>query len=143
MLKEIPVFEEWKFKVPQFEKEVAKVEELTLALENAKDAAEALAIVKKHNKLSDKFGNEATHVEVLYTLDTTNPKYEKAQNVMNEGMPLYQNAEVKFQKALLASPFRPELEKKLGSFLFQMYDYNFRSFDERIVEEAQKENALP
>ena len=142
MLKEIPVFEEWKFKVPQFEKEVAKVEELTLALENAKDAAEALTIVKKHNKLSDKFGNEATHVEVLYTLDTTNPKYEKAQNVMNEGMPLYQNAEVKFQKALLASPFRPELEKKLGSFLFQMYDYNFRSFDERIVEEAQKENAL-
>ena len=142
MQKQIPVFEQWPFKVPSFAKEVAKIEALTEDLKQAKDEKEAYAIVKKRIKLSDKLSNEATHIEVLYSLDTTNKKYEKAMNKMNEGMPLIQNADVNFQKALLSSPYRPYLEKKLGSFLFKMYDYNLRSFDERIVEEAVEENRL-
>ena len=142
MNKNVPVFEQWPFKVPNIQKGVALDEELTAALRNAKDEKEALAIVKKHNKAMDKFSNEATHVEVLYSLETTNAKYEKAMNILNEGMPLIQNAETNFQKAMVESPFRPYLEQKLGSFLFQMYEYSLRSFDEKIIPEATEENML-
>ena len=142
MKKEIPVFEEWPFRVPNIQKVVAQVNGFTEALKNASDEKAALAVVKKHNKAMDKVGNEATHVEVLYSLDTTNKKYEKAMNVINEGMPLVQNAETSFQKAMVESPFRPYLEKKLGSFVFQMYEYSLKSFDEKIIPEATEENKL-
>ena len=38
--------------------------------------------------------------------------------------------------------FRPYLEEKLGSFIFQMIDFRLKSFDEKIIPEAQKENEL-
>ena len=141
-MKEIPVFEQWPFRVPNVKKAVATIESLTAALAAAKDEKEALSIVKKHNKFVDKVSNEATHVEVLYSLDTTNKKYEKAMNVINEGMPLFQSADVKYQKAMVESKFRPFLESKLGAFLFQMYEAGLKSFDEKIVPEATQENML-
>lgn len=141
-MKQIPVFEEWPLRVPNIKKAVALAEGFAKAMREAKDEKEALSIVKKHNKAMDKLSNEATHVEVLYSLDTTNKKYEKAMNVLNEGMPLIQNAETAFQKAVVESPYRPYLEEKLGAFLFQIYEASLKSFDEAIIPEATQENVL-
>ena len=142
MKKPLKPFEEWPFRVPSIQKEVEKVNGFTKALREAKDEKEALAIIKKHNKAGDRFGNEVTHVQVCFSLDTRNKKYKKAMDVLNENLPLYQNAEVAFAKAVVESPFRPFLEKKLGSFLFQIYEYSLKSFDEKIIEEAIEENKL-
>ena len=141
-MKEIPVFEQWPFRVPNIQKAVALTNSFATALQQAKDEKEALAVIKKHNKARDRFANQTTLIEVLYSLDTTNRKYEKAMNVINNGYPLVQNAEVAFQKAVVESPYRPYLEQKLGKFLFQMYEAELKSFDERIIEEATKENML-
>ena len=141
-MKEIPVFEEWPFRVPNIKKTVAMAEGFTAALKNAKDEKEALAIAKKHNKAFDKISNDVSHVYVCFSLDTTNKKYEKAMNVINEGMPLVTNADTAFQKAMVESPYRPYLEEKLGSFLFQMYEAQLKSFDEKIIPEATQENML-
>ncbi len=94
------------------------------------------------SRYNDKIGDDITHVQVLFSLETTNKTYEKAMNSLNQGLPLIQVALIDFQKAVLASSFRPYLEQKLGSFLFTMYEYSLKGFDERVVEEAQKENDL-
>ena len=142
MKKELKPFEQWPFRVPSIAKEVEKVNALTKEFKEAPDEATALRIIKKHNKLDDRFGNEVTHVQVCFTLDTNNKKYKKAITVLDEGLPLYHNAEIAFRKAILESPYRPFLEKKLGSFLFKMYEYSLKSFDERIIEESIEENKL-
>ena len=142
MSKQLKPFEEWPFRVPSIEKEVAKVNEFTKLLKEAPSGEEALKVIKKHNKAGDRFSNEVTHVQVCFSLDTTNKKYKKAITVLDEGLPLYQNAEVAFQKAVVESPYREYLEKKLGSFLFTMYEYSLKSFDEKIIPESIEENKL-
>ena len=141
-MKELDVFENWPFKVPNIKKAKESILVLTEELKNATSNEEALKVVKKHNKLFDKFENEATHVSVLYSLDTRNKKYEKAMNVLDEGSPEVSAADLEFKKAILSSPYREYLEKRLGSFVFKMYEYELKGFDEKIVPEAIEENKL-
>ena len=142
MAKELAVFEKWPFKVPNIKSAIAKEKRFVEAFKAASSPEEALSIWKKHAKSNDLLENEVTHISVLYSLDTTNKKYEKAMNVVNEGMPLVQAEGNAWNKALLESPYRPFLEQKLGSLLFQMTEYQLKSFDERIVEESIEENKL-
>jgi len=142
MSKELLPFEQWPFKVPSIKGAVKKIRIFTDEFKKASNQEEALKTWKKASRFSDRFSNEVTHVQVLYTLDTKNKKYEKAMNKLNEGLPVVQAANLDYQKALVASPYRPYLEKNLGSFLFQMIDYSLKGFDEKIVPEAQKENEL-
>ena len=142
MSKELPPFEQWPFRVPNIKKSLEKENSFVEQLKNSKTDEEALSVWKKHAKFHDSLDNEVTHISVLYTLDTTNKKYEKAMNVVNEGMPLLQAAGNAWNKELLESPHRAYLEKKLGTFLFTMIEYSLKSFDDRIVEESVEENKL-
>lgn len=141
-MKEIDNFEDWKFKVPSIEKVSKKAKELTGLFASAATEQEALAAFRKIQKYTDKLQDEITYITVLYSLDTRNKKYEKAQNKLNEILPLIQVEQQEFIKLFVSSKFRPYLEKKLGTFIFQMYEYQLKAFDEKIVEEAQKENEL-
>lgn len=141
-MKELDVFENWPFRVPKIEKVKQTIVDLTNDLKNASDEQTALKVIKRYFKESAKFENEATHISVLFSLDTRVKKYEKAMDVLNEGIPQISAVDNDFKKAVLESKYRPFLEKKLGSFLFKMYDYSLKSFDERIIEEAIEENKL-
>lgn len=142
MTKTLAKFEDWPFRVPNFQEVGRKVDEITDLLKAAPDYKTALTIYKKMNKLMDKVMDDCTHIQVLYSLETHNEKYVKANLKMDEEMPSLSVKINNFNKAMLASPFRPELEKKLGSLLFTMYEYSLKAFDERVVEEAQEENRL-
>ena len=140
--KEIPNFEQWPFRVPNIEKAVASAKAATAALEAAPTPEAALKVFKKHEKESDALGNACTHAFVLFTLDSTNKKYAKAVAKIDEGMPLVQVEENHFAEAMLHSPHRAFLEKKLGTHLFTMYEYSLKGFDDRVVAEAVEENKL-
>ena len=45
-------------------------------------------------------------------------------------------------KILVNAPYRPELEKKLGTFLFKKYENSLKVFDEKVMPELIKENKL-
>ncbi len=140
--KEVPLFENWPYKVPSIKSAVKKVETFTEHMKEAKDGAEALRVYKAHVRFFDKLSTEIGHVQVLFTLESTNPVYERDNNKLDEGLPLLQNAETAFMKAMVESPYREYLEKKLGSHLFKIYDYSLRSFSPEIIEEAIEENKL-
>ena len=142
MAKELLPFEQWPFRIPNIDRYVEKDKELIAALESSATREEAFAIWKKHAKLRDKIETEVTHCQVLFSIDTKNKKYKKADDILNAKLPHLMAAENLWSKALLDSPHRAYLEKKLGSLLFTMYDYSFRSFDEKVVEESIEENKL-
>ena len=142
MNKEVPPFETWPLRIPDIKKLVAKCHEVVEAMRAAATAEEAVKVVKTFFKLSDKIQDQATLIQVRYSCDTTDKKLIKANDALDEGLPLLQNEMNQFQKALLESPFRAELEKKFGTHLFTIYEYSLRSFDERIIEEAIEENKL-
>ena len=140
--KELAKFEDWEYKIPNIKNITKNLAKITEEFKNAKSKEDALKLFKKMSKYSDKISDNFTHIQVLFSLETTNEKYQKGMDVLNNGLPMVQVASIDFQKAVLESKFRPYLEEKLGSFLFKMYEFSLKSFDERIVEEAQKENEL-
>ena len=144
MLKDeaIDVFENWPYHVPVYEEMKGEFETLVKALKTAKSGEEALSVYQKMADLSDQIQDDVTHVQVLFSLETQNPTYQKGMDSLNRDLPLFQVEEQNFAKAMLSSPYRPFLEEKLGKFLFEQYEYSFRSFDDRVVEEAQEEANL-
>ena len=141
-MKELDVFENWPFKVPNINKVQAKLVEITNDLKNASSNEEALKVVKRYFKEQSKVENEVTHIQVLYSLDTRVKKYEKAMDKLNEELPNLEAYDIEYKKAFLNSKYRPYLEEKLGSFIFKMYDYSLKAFDEKIINELIEENKL-
>lgn len=85
MAKELANFEEWPFKVPHIKSVIKKINALTEEFKAVSSQEEAYKISKKMSRFGDKVYDDITHVQVLYSLETTNPKYEKAMNTLNEG----------------------------------------------------------
>lgn len=140
--KPMPPFEEWPFRLPNIDKEVEAAAAIAKEIREAATPEEAYKAIRKCFRFSDKLSDRIQLIQVRYTCDTTNKKYKKAIDYLDESLPRLGVVDNEVKKAILESPHRPYLEKKLGSHLFTMYDFSLRSFDERIVEESIEENKL-
>ena len=142
MKKELAVFEDWEFKTPRIKSIIKKSNALTEEFKAAKSGEEAFKVYKRFSRFGDVVSDEFTHISVLFSLETTNPTYQKAMNLLNQGGPEVNVANMNFVKAFLASPYKDYLKGKLGDFIFTMYENSLKGFDERVVKEAQEENEL-
>ncbi|MCQ2087813.1 MAG: M3 family oligoendopeptidase [Bacilli bacterium] len=135
-------FSEYPFKVPNEKVITAKCEKLVKDIVESKDAKACIAGIKKWNKYSNTLNTQCSIIYVLYSCETSNKKYKKAQDKVNEISPLLSNYSNKIAKFITSSSFRPELEKKFGAYLLQMYDASLKAFDEKIIPELIEENKL-
>ena len=135
-------FSEYPFRVPNEKKIVAKCEELVKEITSSKDAESCAKAMKKMNKFSSKISTMGSLIYVKYSLETTNKKYKKAQEKMDEISPVISNYGNMVAKFVTKAPFRAELEKKFGAYLFQMYDASLKAFDEKIIPDMIEENKL-
>ena len=142
MAKEMLKFSEFPLVMPNEKRISAKMEGFVKELESCSSALEAEKVIKKLRKYEEKLETEFTTIQVLYSLDTTNKAYKKAQDKLDEISPLLSKYSTDIKKILTSASYRKELEKKWGTFLFKKYDLDLRTFDEKIMPELLKENKL-
>ena len=135
-------FSEYPFNVPNEKKLIKKMEQFVTEFKACSNAADAVKLINKLNKLDEVIETEACIIYVLYTCYTDNEKYKQAQEKMDELSPLLSKYGTEISKILVNAPYRPELEKKYGSFLFKKYEASLKAFDEKIIPELIKENKL-
>ena len=135
-------FSEYPFNVPNEKKLIKKMEQFVAEFKACSNAADAVKLINKLNKLNEVIETEACIIYVLYTCYTDNEKYKQAQEKMDELSPLLSKYGTEISKILVNAPYRPELEKKYGSFLFKKYEASLKAFDEKIIPELIKENKL-
>ena len=137
-------FEEWPFQVPNFANVGARLKGFAELFAKASSPEEALKIWKKCTRLIESVEDKITHVSVLFSLETTNKKYEKAMKKINNAMPLLELETQKLSKAYLESPYLEFLEGKLGKLLTKMYQYELKKSDESVVKKpvAKKKPAI-
>lgn len=135
-------FTELPLKVPNLEKIKTKYETLINELNEANDAKEALNVVKKSFKLSDEINTQLTVISIRYSINTLDKKISKANSICDEISPQISAYSNKFDKALLESKYRPELEEKLGKYYFDMLENSQKVFDDIIIEDLIEENKL-
>ena len=135
-------FSEYPFVKPNIKKYEKKMTQFIEEFKTAKSADETAKILKKLQKYSSEIGTQTSVIYVLYSCDTQNVKYAKAQEYLDEVSPIFAKYDTDITKILVNSPYRAELEKKFGSFLFKKMDLSLKTFDEKIMPELMKINKL-
>lgn len=136
------LFEEIKVKLPTLESLQKKFKKLLDEFDGASSPENQIRTIYKINRFVDEISSVFTVISIHYSQDSRVVEYQKAQDQADEMSPLVQALYNQYQKKLVASKFRKELESKLGAFLFVMTENSLKSFDEKIIAELQQENKL-
>ena len=142
-MKKQPIkFSEYPLVVPNAKRMSKKMDKLILDLKACSNANEAFKVINKVNAYFEELETETSVIYVLYTCNTLNEEYKKAEDIVDELSPLFGKYATDVQKILVNASYRPELEKKYGSYLFKKYDASLKTFDEKIMPDLVKENKL-
>lgn len=112
------------------------------ALAHAKTASEAIQAIRDHFALSDAIYSDYDVAYIRHSIDTNDAFYQKLTDIYNDLLPELNGYDTDFGNAVLASPFKPEIEKAFGSLWLQMLSQAKKTFSPAIVPLLQKENAL-
>lgn len=135
-------FSEMPYKRVDFEQVKADFTQLENELEKAVSGAEQLAVHEKFYKLTGSVMTQMTLAEIRHDIDTTDEFYNAEQDYYDQNGPIFQNLCVSYQRKLFASPYRAELEEKIGKVAFRNIELAMKSVDDRILPLMQEENAI-
>lgn len=135
-------FSEWSYQridIAQFLKEA---ETLIEAFEKASNAQEQISLWEKLNKKFDEVSRESTICSIRTSINALDEFYDQEHQFwMEQEAPLSQLAD-RFNKALLASPFRAQLVEVYGDLVFKMAEQKSKIFDASIMEDLVEESKL-
>lgn len=77
-----------------------------------------------------------------FTLDTRDEFYQAEMGYYDENGPLFAELFTAYADIMLASPYRTELESRLGTRRFKFFEIAKKSFSPEIIDDMQKENAV-
>ncbi len=120
----------------------AKAEEIAQKIAGAASAQEQIDAVLAFDQVQAEMSTATSLAYVRHTIDTRDAFYDKENDYADEIAPAVQEAEQKVTKALLASPFRAELEDRFGKLLFTNLEIAVRTFDPKNMALMQEENKL-
>lgn len=120
----------------------AAFENFFAAAEKANCADDMLAARQELIARRKKFDTAYCLANIRFTQNTADPFYKGEMDYYDEVYPLVHNELAKYFRVMLESPFRKEMEAKLGSVLFAGFECAVKAHSEEIVEDEQQENAL-
>jgi M3 family oligoendopeptidase len=115
---------------------------LAAAVKDAKSAAEVFELHKEFTKLFKNIWTIGALVYIRNSMDKRDEFYDKENDFFDENGPIFRKYSVDFYKEMVNSPYRDELVKELGDLWFINAELKLKGFDDKIIEEMQKENAL-
>ncbi|MBQ7969082.1 MAG: M3 family oligoendopeptidase [Clostridia bacterium] len=116
--------------------------ELTNTVKNAKSADEVLSAIEKHEKASSSFSTMANIAYVRHSINTEDKFYDEENAYYDENGPVLQEKTTEFLKAIIASPFRKDVEEKHGSLFLKNIEMELKCFSPKVIPLLQKENKL-
>ena len=135
-------FSEMTYTRPDIESLKKAAQNAAEALAKAASAEEQIAIYRAFEKESNTVETMATLAYIRHTINTKDEFYEKEQDWLDEIMPELEELNQMVSHAILASPFRAELEAEFGSVLFTNMEIAVRSFKPELMPLMAEENRL-
>ncbi len=121
------------------EKDFAKALEKFKAADSVQVQIEAIDEVQNINR---EFSTMASLASVRHTIDTRDEFYDKENDFFDESNPLFTKLSNEFNKEMVQSKFRKELEKEFGHQIFDLTELSLKVFKPEIMEDLQTENKL-
>lgn len=135
-------FSEFIYKRIDLEETKKKIQEITEKLKHAQSVEEQVQAVYEMNDVKKEIATADSLVYIRYTINTKDEFYAKEREYNDHIGPMLEEEMQKYNKVLLASPFRKELEEKLGKVLFINLELSMKGFSPEITELLQEESTL-
>lgn len=135
-------FSEFKYQRPDMKQLQKDIESLTTLVGENESLETEVNAINNMFKLMDELDTASNLVFIRNAVDTTDKFYEEEQNFMDENTPILQEYINKFDKKLLVSKHRKELEKTFGKLLFDKLELEQKTFSPEIIPDLQTENKL-
>lgn len=135
-------FHEMPYIRPNMKEYESKFDNLFTLFKDAKTYEEQDAIMKEITDLRTDFETMAELANIRYTIDTKDKFYEDEKKFYDENMPIYEGIKARFNRILVNSNFRKQLEQKWGKQIFALAELSLKTFKPEIIEDLQLENKL-
>ena len=135
-------FSELPYRRPNLEEIEGRAAALLERIGSAASAQEQIDAYLAYEELERETNTACTLASIRHTIDTRDPFYDKENDYVDEIAPALQELDRRISLALLRSPFRRELEEKLGGLLFVNLDISARTMKPEIMDLMQEENRL-
>ena len=126
-------FQEMEYVRPDFEALKEFYKEINARVKNAKSYEEVRACIFEEEKYSSHVNTMATLMTIRHTIDTSDEFYEKEDeyytHAFPEAMPYMQG----FNEALLASPFKEDIDKEFGAQFLKAVKLGADTFSEKNI----------
>ncbi|MBR5742782.1 MAG: M3 family oligoendopeptidase, partial [Clostridia bacterium] len=135
-------FKDIEYRRPDFASLGKAIAALAEKVEKA-DSADALyADIRELEEITGEPETMATVAYIRNTVDSNDKFYEDEVRYVNSEEPKLIPVTLAFKKAVLASPFRAEVEARIGKQYFRDLENDVRLQDERLVEDLVRESDL-
>lgn len=134
-------FKEMPYERVCYEELEGRYHQLMEELRKAGDAEACMAVLRKRYELMA----DMTAMDLCYVrhdMDVNDAFYAAEQAYYDEIGPKLSDLSNQFDRLLLDSPHRKDLEEILGSYVFALMEAGQSGFDSRLIELAQEENKL-
>ena len=135
-------FKEMQYERISVEKIAEDVKALIEELKAAKSFSEAEEVFLRSEALQGHIDTMSTLTAIRHSINTEDKFYDEEENYWNNASPKIQEYRQEWIKALLASPFKADFEKKYGSIMFVNAEMDLKTFSPEIIPDLQKENEL-
>lgn len=135
-------FSEYRYERPDMEEMARSFREALQSFKKASSLEEQNQMIAQINAIRKTYSTMENLCYIRHSIDTTDAYYKKEQDFFDESAPIMKEYVSEFYEALIASPFRRELEKHWGKQLFRLAEVELKTFSQEIVPLLQKENKL-
>jgi len=135
-------FKDYEYRRPNIEEMKERQLSLIEQFKHAQTMDEQSSIIQQLNALSNDYATMANLVYIRASIDTNDEFYQAERDYFDEVGPELEEVTTEYYKALIASPFREQLENKWGQQLFDLATYQIKGFSPIVIDLMQKENKL-
>ena len=134
-------FADFEYQRPNMEELQGQFENLLTEFDSA-NAQDQIGLVLAIKKLRSAFSTQQSICHVRHTSDTTDSFYEAENAFFDEVGPQFEALVNRFNKQLVASPHRAEIQKEFGDQFIVRTEIGLRAFDPATVDQLGEENQL-
>ena len=141
-MNELKTFKELEYTRPNFEELKSFYESLNERVRAAKTYEEVKACILEEEKYSSHVNTMCVIVSIRHTVDTSDEFYEKEDEYINQTIPEVMPQMQAFNMALLASPFKKDIDAEYGEQFLRAVKLGADSFSEKNIPLMQEESEL-
>lgn len=135
-------FSEVEYQRPDIAKLSQAIVDYTAAVKAAASAEEVYQLLVDHKAAMDEYTTMRGLANIRNSIDTRDPFYAGEKAFFDQEGPKLNLLLRDANDTLLASPFRPQLEEKLGTLFFKNMETSKRFADERIVDDQIRQSQM-